>query len=222
MFRGETLEAGPISPALTRQLTPEARRDNMMKKYLIVLLCVSFFLGNPTEAAILGADSNKAEEEIYLTMAAAGKNNMTTKKVSQNKSTAKPKSEKAGKKTHKISAGDFDLLARLVHAEAKGEPYAGKIAVAATVLNRVKDPYYPDTIPGVIYQYNGGYQYCPVRNGEINKPADAESFRAVEEALAGKDPTDGALSFFNPSNSFNSWIRNRSHRATIGNHVFVQ
>lgn len=209
-----------------------------MKKFLILLLCISFFLGNPAEAAICEADSNDVKGEIYLPIAAAAQKENVAKAKSQsqgkpvanlkNEDASKidrpdPKSEKAkSSKSEQFSAEDIDLLARLVHAEAKGESYRGKIAVAATVINRVEDPLYPETIPEVVYEYNNGYQYCPVGNGEINSPADKDSYKAVAEALQGNDPTGGALSFFNPAKSSNSWIRNRIYRITIGNHVFVQ
>src|SRR5699024_6132008 len=58
--------------------------------------------------------------------------------------------------TGRYSQRDIELLAKLVHAEARGEPYIGKVAVAATVLNRLKDPKFPSTIPSIIYQVEGG------------------------------------------------------------------
>ncbi|HAP31718.1 MAG TPA: hypothetical protein DCQ14_01490 [Firmicutes bacterium] len=94
-----------------------------------------------------------------------------------------------------FSAAELELLARLVQAEAGGESFKGKVAVAATVLNRVQSPLYPNTISGVIYQVSYGFQYCTVRKGTINRPAGAEAHRAVQEALQGNDPTGGALSF---------------------------
>src|SRR5947207_11468692 len=75
-----------------------------------------------------------------------------------------------------ISATDKELMARLVHAEAVGEPYAGKVAVATVILNRVKSPDFPNSISAVIYQIsNGHYAFTPVQNGQINQPADAAS-----------------------------------------------
>ncbi|MEW6233603.1 MAG: cell wall hydrolase, partial [Chloroflexota bacterium] len=60
----------------------------------------------------------------------------------------------------RYTSEELDLLARLVQAEAGGEPYQGQVAVAASVLNRVRDSRYPNTIHGVIYQVvNGIYQY---------------------------------------------------------------
>lgn len=121
-----------------------------------------------------------------------------------------------------LSSEEIELLARLVHAEAKGEPFLGKVGVAATVLNRLENAQYPDTVREIIYQQNYGFQYCPVRNGQINQPADQVSFWAVRKAMEGKDPTGGALSFYNPSKSGNSWIRARIYCKQIGNHIFVK
>lgn len=121
-----------------------------------------------------------------------------------------------------ISEEELDLLVRLVHAEAAGESYIGKVAVAASVLNRVDSPDYPNTITDVIYQVVGdsGYQYTPVANGRINQPGDAEAAMAVEAALAGWDPTGGATGFYNPRFTNDTWVRSRKVVAVIGNHVF--
>ncbi|OAO81835.1 cell wall hydrolase [Anoxybacillus flavithermus] len=122
-----------------------------------------------------------------------------------------------------ISQADKDLLARLVHAEAKGEPFAGKVAVATVVLNRVDHPNFPNTIREVIYDRSGGYYaFTPVQNGEINKPADREAYRAVEEAIAFRGLGRGSLYFYNPKTAKSEWIRSRQVTVVIGNHVFAK
>ncbi|WP_415817832.1 cell wall hydrolase [Mesobacillus thioparans] len=122
-----------------------------------------------------------------------------------------------------VSAADQDLLARLVHAEAKGEPYAGKVAVATVVLNRVASSEFPNTIKGVIYQKsNGYYAFTPVKNGAINKAADAESKKAVKEALAFRGQGNGSLFFFNPKTAISKWVFSREVTVTIGNHRFAK
>ena len=202
-----------------------------MNKYLIMFLCISFLQGNPAAAAIMETESDGIEGEIYITVMAERaekKDEKATPKSNEDSNgDARSDSASPGGKTKKpiknrFPMEDVELLARLVHAEANGEPYKGKVAVAATVLNRVNNPDYPDTIPEVVYQNNNGYQYCPVRNGEINKPADKESHKAVREALAGNDPTGGSLSFFYPVKSSNSLIRGRDFLVAIGNHIFVR
>ncbi len=122
-----------------------------------------------------------------------------------------------------VSAADQDLLARLVRAEAKGEPYAGKVAVATVVLNRVASSEFPNTIKGVIYQKsNGYYAFTPVKNGAINKPADADSKKAVKEALAFRGQGNGSLFFFNPKTAVSKWVFSREVTVTIGNHRFAK
>lgn len=127
-----------------------------------------------------------------------------------------------------FSAAELDLLARLVHAEAKGESYEGQVAVAATVLNRLVHPDYPNSLEGVIYQVivSGGrryYQYEPVLNGAIKSPASQTAKDAVADALAGWDPSRGATGFFAPAKvGSGSWVWTRTPTVTIGNHRFFK
>ena len=126
------------------------------------------------------------------------------------------------------NASEMDLFARLVHAEAKGESYTGQVAVAATVLNRVLDPNYPNTLDGVIHDViivNGKkyYQYEPVLNGTIYQPAGESAVDAVYDALAGWDPSLGATGFFAPAKvGGSSWVWTRPMTVTIGNHRFFK
>jgi N-acetylmuramoyl-L-alanine amidase len=122
-----------------------------------------------------------------------------------------------------ISVADKDLMARLVHAEAVGEPYAGKVAVATVILNRVSSADFPNSIRSVIYQIsNGHYAFTPVQDGRINQPADAASKRAVNEALAFKGQGSGSLFFYNPKTAISKWILSRPVTVTIGNHRFAK
>lgn len=129
-----------------------------------------------------------------------------------------PSSGQAG-----LSASDLDLLARLVRAEAEGEPYEGMVAVAATVMNRLRDPRYPNSIPEIIYQYvNGLPQYSPVQDGRINLPATSIAKKAVQDAVNGWDPSKGATGFYNPDKTTNSWVRSHPVTVRIGDHVFFK
>ncbi|MCM3003089.1 cell wall hydrolase [Priestia koreensis] len=113
-----------------------------------------------------------------------------------------------------------ELLARLVEAEAKGEPHAGKVAVATVVLNRVDSPDFPNSISEVINQPGA---FSPVSNGAINQPASDDSKRAVDEAFANRGATqNGALFFYNPQTAQDEWIKSRQVTAVIGNHVFAK
>ena len=110
------------------------------------------------------------------------------------------------------------LRGRLVHGEARGEPYVGKVAVAAVVLNRVRSPSFPNTIAGVIYQ-SGAFD--AVLDGQINLTPDEDSLRAARDALAGWDPTGGCLYYYNPVTSTNKWIWTREVQLCIGKHNFA-
>jgi spore germination cell wall hydrolase CwlJ-like protein len=116
-----------------------------------------------------------------------------------------------------ISPTDVDLLARLVRAEAEGEPYEGQVAIAAVVLNRLKSPLFPSTVRGVIYESR---QFEPVSNGRINRPAGEDHVRAAHDALSGVDPTGGALFFFNPRGTRDSFMHGLPASVRIGGHVF--
>lgn len=114
-----------------------------------------------------------------------------------------------------------ELLARIVHAESKGEPYLGQVCVAAVILNRVDSSDFPNSLAGVIYQ-PGAFE--PVSNGTINQsvPQDASARKAAREALNGYDPTGGCLYFFNPSTATSKWVWSRQIVKTVGKHVFAK
>lgn len=114
---------------------------------------------------------------------------------------------------------DIELLARLVTAEAKGEPYRGQVAVAAVVLNRIKSSSFPNSIPDVIYEPQA---FSPVANGQIWRNATSSAIQAAYEALNGTDPSYGALFFFNPAKATSGWIWSRPQIIQIGNHIFAR
>ena len=105
-----------------------------------------------------------------------------------------------GRQKDTASAGqsDYELLAKVISGEARGEPYLGKVAVGAVVMNRVYSPKFPSTISGVIYQ---DWAFTSVYDGQINYQPDSDSYRAAEEAMSGRDPTYGALYFYNLAES---------------------
>ncbi|MEN2767555.1 cell wall hydrolase [Ornithinibacillus xuwenensis] len=122
-----------------------------------------------------------------------------------------------------VSKADKELMASLVHAEAKGEPYSGKVAVATVILNRVDHKEFPNSISGVIYERSSGhYAFSPVENGEINRGYTAEDMKAVNEAIAFRGQGKGSIYFYNPSTASSSWITTREVTVTIGNHVFAK
>lgn len=117
------------------------------------------------------------------------------------------------------NSSDLNLLSRLVYAEARGEPYTGQVAVAAVVLNRVKNSSFPNTIAGVIYQ-SGAFDV--VSDGQINLTPNETAKKAAQDALNGWDPSYGAIYYFNPKTATNAWIWSRPMTVTIGNHRFCK
>ena len=97
----------------------------------------------------------------------------------------------------KYTPSDLNLLSRLITAEAQGESYKAQVAVGSVVVNRVKSNRFPNSIRGVINQKTKSfYQFTPVQNGNIKKPAQATAVKAASEALKGTDPTNKALFFY--------------------------
>ena len=114
---------------------------------------------------------------------------------------------------------DLNLLAHLVYAEARGEPYAGQVGVAAVVLNRVKSSKFPNSVAGVIYQPGA---FDAVSDGQINYSPNTTAVNAARDALNGWDPTYGCIYYFNPSTATSKWIWSRPYVITIGKHRFCR
>ncbi len=114
---------------------------------------------------------------------------------------------------------DVNLLAHLIYAEARGEPYTGQVAVGAVVLNRVRDSRFPSTIAGVIYQPGA---FSVVNDGQINLQPNQTAYNAARDALNGWDPTYGCLYYWNPATAKSKWVWSRTIVVRIGKHVFAK
>ncbi len=117
------------------------------------------------------------------------------------------------------TSNDLNLLSRIVYGEARGEPYSGQVAVAAVVLNRVRNSSFPNTVSGVIYQKGA---FDAVSDGQINLTPNSTARKAAQDALNGWDPSYGAIYYFNPSTATNKWIWSRPMTVTIGRHRFCK
>lgn len=113
--------------------------------------------------------------------------------------------------------GEVTLLARVISAEARGEPYAGQVAVGAVILNRVEHPSFPGTIAGVVYQPGA---FSCMLDGQIDQPVAESAVRAARDALNGSDPSGGAIYYFNPNTATSGWIWSRPLIKVIGQHRF--
>lgn len=123
------------------------------------------------------------------------------------------------KSSASVSMSELNLLARCVYSEARGEPYAGQVAVAAVVLNRVRSSKFPNTISGVVYQKGA---FTAVADGQINLTPNETAYKAARDALNGWDPTNGCLYYYNPSTATSKWIWSLTVEIKIGRHSFAR
>lgn len=115
------------------------------------------------------------------------------------------------------SESDFNLLARVISAESRGEPYEGQVAVGAVILNRIAHPSFPNTLSGVIYQPQA---FSCIADGGINAAVADSSYKAAREAINGSDPSGGAIYYYNAAKATSQWIFSRPVITVIGNHRF--
>ena len=115
------------------------------------------------------------------------------------------------------SSEDYELLARIISAEARGESYLGQVAVGAVILNRIEHPSFPDTLSGVIYQRGA---FSCLYDGQFYEAIADSAYSAARDAINGLDPSGGAIYYYNPSTATSKWIFSRPVITTIGNHRF--
>lgn len=117
-----------------------------------------------------------------------------------------------------LSKQELYDLARVVHGEARGEPFTGQVAVAAVVLNRVESGNFGNSIKEVIYEPGA---FTAVADGQYYLEPDSSAFKAVEAAIQGWDPTGGAIYYWNPQTATSKWVWSRPIINQIGKHVFA-
>lgn len=124
--------------------------------------------------------------------------------------------------SYSVSDKELHLLQKIVMAEAEGEPYEGKVAVANVVLNRLRSANFPDTIYKVIYQKS---QFSPVANGRLKRVVPNEdSVKAVNAALNGKkEVADDTYYFLSLTLADDLTVaRSKKKVKTIGHHTFYK
>ncbi|MFZ7102188.1 MAG: cell wall hydrolase [Peptococcaceae bacterium] len=118
-----------------------------------------------------------------------------------------------------FSQQDLDLMAKAVYGEARGENYAGKVAIAAVIINRLESSEFPNTVEGVIFE---PWAFTAVHDGQFYLNPDTTAYRAVRDAVNGSDPTGDALYYWNPVTATNKWVWSRPIIKSIGKHVFAR
>lgn len=117
----------------------------------------------------------------------------------------------------KFTESEISLLARIISAESRGEPYEGQVAVGAVILNRIDHPSFPNTLAGVIYQPSA---FSCINDGQVNENVSDSAKKAAKDAINGWDPSGGAIYYYNPAKTTNKWIYSRAVICVIGNHRF--
>ncbi len=115
------------------------------------------------------------------------------------------------------TSSNIQLLARMISAEGRGEPYVGQVAIGAVIMNRIEHPSFPDTLAGIIYE-NGAFS--ALSDGQFNEPVAESAYAAARDALNGWDPTGGCIYYYNPAKTSNSFMKSRQVQKIIGAHYF--
>ncbi|PYZ99216.1 cell wall hydrolase [Alteribacter lacisalsi] len=116
-------------------------------------------------------------------------------------------------------ADNVSVMARVVYGEARGESYEGQVAVAAVILNRIKDPGFPSDVRGVVFQRNA---FTAVHDGQYYLTPNQTAYKAVRDAHLGSDPSQGSTYYYNPDIATSQWIFSRSTVTRIGKHLFAE
>ncbi len=116
---------------------------------------------------------------------------------------------------------DVYWLSRIIHAEAQGEPFLGKLAVGTVIMNRMADEEFPDELYDVIFDRANGVQFTPTVNGQIENEPGEDSVIAAKLCLDGYRLSDTILYFLNPDIAGSFWVpQNCTFVTSIGEHDF--
>lgn len=121
------------------------------------------------------------------------------------------------KKGGTVSSNDVWVLSKIINGEARGEKYIGQVAVGAVIINRVKNPNFPNSVYGVVFEPGA---FDAVSDGQYYRTPTNSSVKAARAAINGWDPSGGALYYWNPATATSRWIWTRRIVARIGKHVF--
>ena len=131
----------------------------------------------------------------------------------------------------RMQMAEENCLARAVYFEARSESELGQLAVAKVILNRVKDPEYPKSICGVVYQGSGRRNSCQFSFACDGLPDDVRSAsswsnakRIAQMAISGdaKVAAVGSATNYHADYVRPAWAKNMKRLIKIGRHVFYE
>lgn len=118
-----------------------------------------------------------------------------------------------------VTSKDTLVLAKVINGEARGESYVGQVAVGAVVINRTKNPNFPNSVYGVVFEPGA---FDAVKDGQYYQEPTDSALRAAKDAIGGWDPSNGAIYYWNPVTATSKWIWSRPIITRIGKHVFAK
>lgn len=206
----------------------------------IILSCLAFLLSTPDNSSVVSKLGSEGKEVTAIQEALKDRGlftgNVTGYYGTQTQAAVKRFQKIKGIKSDGIAGpqtlsalgitigtipeateANINLLAQIISAEARGEPYVGQVAVGAVILNRIEHPSFPSTLSGVIYQ-NGAF--TAIVDGQFWEPIASSAYNAARDALNGWDPTGGAIYYYNPAKTSNKFMHARPVITTIGAHRF--
>lgn len=148
----------------------------------------------------------------------AADKSMAVQTISQSNPEQNGQAATVSRKPANRSSHNLVSLAKVVHGEARGEPFVGQVAIAAVVLNRVESDKFGNTVNEVIFEPGA---FTAVSDGQYYLKPNDEAYRAAQAALDGWDPTNNAIYYWNPATATNKWIWSRPITTKIGKHVFA-
>lgn len=124
-----------------------------------------------------------------------------------------------------------DCLTRGIYFEARGEEVKGQAAVAQVILNRVRNPAYPKTICGVVYQnedWKNRCQFSFACDNFLDRILNRDSWKIAQDVAlavtAGKIwlPEVGSATHYHATYVHPAWARTMKRVARIGEHIFYR
>lgn len=191
--------------------------------YLVTIGNNRFFT-NEKVATVQTATKVEVNKTASKTTDLAEKTNSKANEKTGQPATVEPISEQvhehSTKALYTYTADELEMLAKIIHAEARGEVYLGKVAVGAVIINRLQSESFANTLEGVI---TAEKQFEPVANGTFAKAQPtAEDYEAAIESFNGVDPVGGATFFYAPNIVRSKFHESLNYTTTIGNHRFFR